>query len=54
MMENIFIDLIRINAYAKYPMPYFMPNTAHLAIKPSALNVSNAVAWCIYQNLDIL
>ena len=35
--ENTFVDLIRINAYAKHRIPYFMTNTVHLAMKPSAL-----------------
>ena len=41
-----FVDFIRINTYAKCPMPY----TVDLATKPSAL----VMIWCIYQNIGIL
>ena len=51
LMENIFVDLIRINAYAKYPMTYYMTNTVHFAMKPSALEM---LLHDIYQNIDIL
>ena len=49
--ENVFVDLIRINAYAKYPVPYFMTNTIHLALKPSVLVM---LLHDAYQSIDIL
>ena len=45
--EKVFVDLIRINAYAIY-------HDKHNTFSDETLSISNAFAWCIYQNIDIL